>query len=206
MLRSSILFGCLCLTLAISLPTRAQSILVLGDSISAGYGMSLEQGWVALMATQLAEDYPEYSVVNASISGETTAGGLRRLPELLQQHQPQLVLIELGGNDGLRGYPVKTLRGNLRKLVDLASDSGATVILLPVAIPPNYGSRYTTAFTQSYAEVAEDTDSHLSALIFEGVATDTALMQPDGIHPTVQAQPLLLANILPTVLEALAEQ
>jgi acyl-CoA thioesterase-1 len=204
-LRSSILFGCLCLTLAISLPTRAQSILVLGDSISAGYGMSLEQGWVALMATQLAEDYPEYSVVNASISGETTAGGLRRLPALLQQHQPQLVLIELGGNDGLRGYPVKTLRGNLRKLVDLASDSGATVILLPVAIPPNYGSRYTTAFTQSYAEVAEDTDSHLSALIFEGVATDTALMQPDGIHPTVQAQPLLLANILPTVLAVLAD-
>lgn len=205
-LRSSILFGCLCLTLAISLPTRAQSILVLGDSISAGYGMSLEQGWVALMATQLAEDYPEYSVVNASISGETTAGGLRRLPALLQQHQPQLVLIELGGNDGLRGYPVKTLRGNLRKLVDLASDSGAKVILLPVAIPPNYGSRYTTAFTQSYAEVAEDTDSHLSALIFEGVATDTALMQPDGIHPTVQAQPLLLANILPTVLAVLADQ
>ena len=178
---------------------------MLGDSISAGYGMSLEQGWVALMATQLAVDYPEYTVVNASISGETTAGGLRRLPELLQQHQPQLVLIELGGNDGLRGYPVKTLRSNLRQLVDLASDSGATVILLPVAIPPNYGSRYTTAFTQSYAEVAEDTDSHVSTLIFEGVATETSLMQPDGIHPTAQAQPLLLANILPTVLEVLAD-
>jgi len=179
-------------------------VLVLGDSISAAYGMSLEQGWVAMMSEALVEDYPDHRVVNASISGDTTAGGLRRLPELLQQHQPAIVMLELGGNDGLRGYPIKTLRANLRQLAELSRDSGAQVILLPVAIPPNYGTRYTSAFAQSYAVVAEETGSTLAPLIFEGVATDTALMQPDGIHPTVAAQPLLMRNVLPTLLKVLA--
>ncbi|MDH3992070.1 MAG: arylesterase [Gammaproteobacteria bacterium] len=204
LLRPGIALGCLCLALALSSPARSQTVLVLGDSISAAYGMSLEQGWVAMMSEALAEDYPDHRMVNASISGDTTAGGLRRLPELLQQHQPAIVMLELGGNDGLRGYPIKNLRANLRQLAQLSRDSGAQVILLPVAIPPNYGNRYTSAFTQSYAVVAEETGSTLAPLIFEGVATDPTLMQPDGIHPTVAAQPLLVRNVLPTLLEVLA--
>ena len=198
------MFGCLWLVLALPASARAQAVLVLGDSISAAYGMSLEQGWVALLGAELAEDYPDLRMVNASISGDTTSGGLRRLPELLQQHQPAIVMLELGGNDGLRGYPIKTLRANLRQLAEMSRASGAQVILLPVAIPPNYGSRYTSAFTDSYAVVAEETDSILAPVIFAGVATDPELMQPDGIHPTVAAQPLLMRNVLPTLRKVLA--
>jgi acyl-CoA thioesterase-1 len=181
------------------------TILVLGDSISAGYGMSLEQGWVALFAGELAESYPQYQVINASISGETTGGGLRRLPELLSEHQPGLVVIELGGNDGLRGFPINALRDNLRQLASLSIEGGARVILVPIAIPPNYGRRYTSAFSESYALVAEETGSILAPLIIDGVATDPALMQPDGIHPTAEAQPLLLDNLRPVLLEVLEQ-
>jgi acyl-CoA thioesterase-1 len=201
LLRPLVLFGLLAAT-AIA-QANARNILVLGDSISAGYGMSLEQGWVALFADELEQDFPQYSVVNASISGETSGGGLRRLPELLEEHSPAVVIIELGGNDGLRGYPVRTLRDNLRSLATLSADSGARVILVPVAIPPNYGRRYTEAFSASFPLVAEETDSTLAPLIFDGVATNPELMQPDGIHPTAEAQPLLLENIRPTVLAVL---
>lgn len=182
-----------------------QNILVLGDSISAAYGMSLEQGWVAQLASRLETQSPRYSVVNASISGETTAGGLRRLPELLQEHQPRVVIIELGANDGLRGYPLGTLQSNLTQLVTLAQETGATVILLPMEIPPNYGTRYTAGFRESFRQVAGDTDSVLAPFILDGVATDPTLMQVDGIHPTVEAQPLLLKNVMPTVINVLAE-
>ncbi|NCF16756.1 MAG: arylesterase [Haliea sp.] len=202
-LRLAILIGLL--ALAGNSQAMTRNILVLGDSISAGYGMSLEQGWVALFERELAEKYPQYTVVNASISGETSGGGLRRLPELLEAHRPSLVIIELGGNDGLRGYPVSQLRDNLRRLAALASDKGAKVILVPVAIPPNYGRRYTSAFSESFALVASETSSTLAPLIFGGVATDPDLMQADGIHPTAEAQPLLLDNIRPTVLEVLKQ-
>ncbi len=179
-------------------------ILVLGDSISAAYGMSLEQGWVALMAQQMEQDQDRpYRVINASISGETTAGALRRLPGLLEQHAPDLVIIELGGNDGLRGYPIPRFRANLESMVALSREAGAEVILLPMEIPPNYGTRYTSAFRETYAAVAEQSDALLAPFILEGVATDPDLMQPDGIHPTPDAQPLMLENVLPTVLEAL---
>jgi acyl-CoA thioesterase-1 len=178
---------------------------VFGDSISAAYGMSLEQGWVAQLASRLETQSPRYSVVNASISGETTAGGLRRLPELLQEHQPRVVIIELGANDGLRGYPLGTLQSNLTQLVTLAQETGATVILLPMEIPPNYGTRYTAGFRESFRQVAGDTDSVLAPFILDGVATDPTLMQVDGIHPTVEAQPLLLKNVMPTVINVLAE-
>ena len=193
--------------MALSEPAFARElrILVLGDSISAAYGMSLEQGWVAQLDATLQQQSPEYRVVNASISGETSVGGLQRLPALLDEHQPALVLIELGGNDGLRGYPLQALRDNLTRMVTIAQQGGASVVLLPMEIPPNYGTRYTTGFRQSYEKVASATDSALAPFILDGVATDPVLMQPDGIHPTVEAQPRLLANVLPTIVKTLDE-
>ncbi len=181
-----------------------QKILVLGDSISAAYGMSLDQGWVAQLARELQAQFDQLSVVNASISGETTAGGLRRLPALLEEHKPGIVIIELGANDGLRGYPLPTLRDNLTELVTLSQGSGARVILLPMEIPPNYGARYTSGFRESFREVAEETGSVLAPFLLDGVATKPELVQADGLHPTVEAQPLILANVLPTVSDVLA--
>lgn len=168
--------------------------------------MSLEQGWVALLARELATTYPQqYTVVNASISGETTGGGLRRLPPLLAEHQPRLVIIELGANDGLRGFPLGNLRDNLGSLVELSQESGAGVILLPMEIPPNYGARYTAGFRQSYRDVARDSGSVLAPFVLDGVATDPALMQDDGIHPTAGAQAMLLDNVLPTISQVLSD-
>lgn len=186
-----------------SLPTSAATLLVLGDSISAAYGLSLEQGWVSLLDDELQSAGKDVEVVNASISGETTAGGLRRLPALLEAHQPSAVVIELGGNDGLRGYPIDKLRNNLRQMVNLAQESGARVMLLPMEIPPNYGSRYTGLFRESYPAVTKETDSVLGPFLLEAVATDPALMQGDGIHPTADAQPLLLDNVRAAIMELL---
>lgn len=187
-------------------PVNAQqpAILVLGDSISAAYGMSLDSGWVALLAQRLESSHPDIQVVNASISGETSAGGLRRLPELLQAHQPSLVVIELGGNDGLRGYPLDKFRNNLEQMARLSQQAGARVLFLAMEIPPNYGSRYTSGFRESFSLVAEATGSRLGAFLLEGVATDPGLMQADGIHPTVEAQSRLLENVLPDILALLA--
>ncbi len=180
-----------------------QRLLVLGDSISAAYGMSLQEGWVAKLGEQLtARDQP-VAVINASISGETTAGALRRLPELLSEHRPDVVLIELGGNDGLRGFPVTEFRTNLAQLATLSADSGARVIIVPMEIPPNYGARYTASFREAFPEVAHETNSLLSAFILDGVATDPGLMQADGIHPTADAQTAMLQNLLPTIERAL---
>ena len=192
--------------LSLSAQAREHRILVLGDSISAAYGMSLEQGWVTLLAEQLAAREAPSEVVNASISGETTAGGLRRLPQLLAQHSPNVVIIELGANDGLRGYPLDRLRTNLDKLVALSVEAGARVILISMEIPPNYGARYTAGFRDSFALVADSTGSVLAPFLLDGVATNPALMQADGIHPTVAAQPLLLVNILPTIQIVLGEE
>jgi acyl-CoA thioesterase-1 len=184
---------------------RAHSgtVLVLGDSISAAYGMSLEQGWVSLLAEKLQNVHPEYRVINASISGETSAGGLRRLPELLSQHSPSIVVVELGGNDGLRGYPIAKFRQDLKNIVSLSQQMGARVLLLPMEIPPNYGSRYTGSFRDSFPLVAEETGSILGPFPLVEVATDPQLMQADGIHPTVAAQPILLDTIYPTLAEML---
>jgi acyl-CoA thioesterase-1 len=179
------------------------TILVMGDSISAAYGMSLQQGWVTKLEQHINRDHDPVSIINASISGETVAGGLRRLPTLLLEHAPELVIIELGGNDGLRGYPLGKLRDQLTEMVALSQQSNARVILLPMEIPPNYGNRYTLGFRQSFALVASNTGSILGPFILDGVATDPALMQEDGIHPTVQAQDTLMQNALPTILHAL---
>jgi acyl-CoA thioesterase-1 len=198
-IRAGLLAGLLVLVTCCNAQARETSILVLGDSISAAYGMSLEQGWVSMLAAQLADASPPVAVINASISGETTAGGLRRLPQLLEQHKPGVVIIELGANDGLRGYPLAGLRANLGKLVALSQEAGARVILAPMEIPPNYGARYTAGFRDSFVDVAGDTDSTLAPFLLDGVATDPALMQADGLHPNPEAQARLLQNILPTI-------
>lgn len=168
---------------------------MLGDSISAAYGMSLEQGWVALLDTRLREQERPYHTVNASISGDTSAGGLRRLPALLESHQPGIVIVELGGNDGLRGYPVGQLKNNLIKMVELSQNAGAQTLILPMEIPPNLGKFYTDAFRASFVQAAELTGSTLAGFPLESVALKSDLMQPDGIHPTIAAQPLILDSV-----------
>ena len=202
-IRNSLAIGCLLLALTAQAVADEKKILVLGDSISAAYGMSLEQGWVAELAVYLKERDGGIQVVNASISGETTAGGLRRLPLLLQVNQPSIVILELGANDGLRGYSLNTLYDHLKSLVEMAQQADAKVILIPMEIPPNYGSRYTSGFRESFRQVALETNCTLAPFILDGVATNPTLMQGDGIHPTVEAQPLLLNNVLPTVITVL---
>ena len=203
-LRGPLALGLLLVALSASASTPAPGILVLGDSISAAYGMSLEQGWVALLERRLAETHPGSRVINASISGETSAGGLRRLPALLEEHQPELVIIELGGNDGLRGYPINKFRDNLRQMAEMSKSAGASVLFLAMEIPPNYGNRYTSAFRESFSVVAEETGSELGPFLLDGVATEPGMMQADGIHPTVAAQQHLMDNVLPTLSEMLA--
>ena len=172
-----------------------KTVLVVGDSISAAYGMQLEQGWVSLLSARLAAEKPAYRVVNASISGETSGGGLRRLPGLLTNHTPHIVVIELGGNDGLRGYPISQLRENLKKLVTLSEQAEARVLLLPMEIPPNFGKFYTDAFRASFVNAVEGTGATLAEFPLSSVALDASLMQSDGIHPTAGAQPLILESV-----------
>ena len=202
-LRAPILVGLLLLALSNVSLAKADTVLVLGDSISAAYGMSLEEGWVALLARKIAKTHPEHQVINASISGETTDGALSRLDKLLREHQPSVVVIELGGNDGLRGFPVKKLRQNLDQLAQRSSEAGAKVVMVSIQIPPNYGSRYTTSFHESYALAAKNTDSILTPFILDGIATNPALMQADGIHPKAEAQADMLENMLPYIEKAL---
>lgn len=182
---------------------REARILVLGDSISAAYGMSLEQGWVALLARRLKSRRPASEVINASISGDTSAGGLRRLPALLAEHAPSLVVLELGGNDGLRGYPTPRLRDNLTAMARLAQAAGSAVLILPMEIPPNYGPRYTRAFRASFTQAAAASASTLGPFPLDGIATQRALMQDDGIHPSVEAQPIIADLLEPVILKLL---
>lgn len=172
---------------------------MLGDSISAAYGMQLEQGWASLLDARLQEEQPTYRVINASISGETSGGGLRRLPDLLNAHAPSVVIIELGGNDGLRGYPISQLRDNLKKLVMLSEEATAQVLLLPMEIPPNFGKFYTDAFRASFSKAAEGTNAMLAEFPLASVALDATLMQPDGIHPTAEAQSIIMESVWQTL-------
>ena len=177
------------------------SILVLGDSISAGYGMNVDDGWVNLMNQTLRQRELAYRMVNASISGETTVGGLKRLPDLLQEHAPSIVVIELGGNDGLRGYPTTKILDNLLTMTDLVKAAGAQPVIITMRIPPNYGPRYTRAFEQVFADAAEQSKATLVPFLFEELAVDAQMMQDDGIHPTAKAQPLLVEGFLPFLLD-----
>ncbi len=165
--------------------------MVLGDSISAAYGIQREAGWVALLEQRLHETHPQARVVNASISGETTDGGLTRLPAALSEHKPRIVILELGGNDGLRGYPVLKLRENLQKMIDLSIAAKAKPLLVGMQIPPNYGIRYTTAFRDIFSTLASTNQIPVVPFLLEGVALRPGLMQSDGIHPTAQAQPAM---------------
>lgn len=202
----------LALTAVAAAPTNAEApptILIFGDSISAAYGIQLEKGWVALLQQRLrAQGWP-HQVVNASISGETTGGGQARLPAELKAHDPSLVVIELGGNDGLRGYPVADIKRNLGRMIEAADPIERQVLLVAMQIPPNYGRRYAKAFQALFAEVAAAHDVHLAESFIDQVALQPALMQNDGIHPNAAGQPLLLEALWPAIeklLAAAAEQ
>jgi len=172
-----------------------QTIVVVGDSLSSGYGIAAEQSWVAMLEDRLQSEGYGYRVVNASIAGDTSAGGLARLPRLLAAHKPDLVVIELGGNDGLRGQPVATLRANLTKMIELSKQSGADVVLAGIQIPPNYGQTYGQALAAVYPELAARFDAPLIGFILEDVALHSELMQPDGIHPNAAGQKIVFANV-----------
>lgn len=178
---------------------QAGTVLVVGDSISAAFGMDTQQGWVHLLDERMRNEGFEHQVVNASISGDTSAGGAARLPALLAEHQPQLVILELGGNDGLRGLPPNQLQQNLASMIDASRGAGAKVLLLGMRIPPNYGERYTTAFAKVFDDVAAEKNVPLVPFLLEGVGGVTSLMQDDGVHPAVAAQPRLLENVWPTL-------
>ena len=174
-------------------------ILVLGDSLSAGYGIPVDQGWVARLQRRLDAEGYGYAVVNASVSGETTVGALERLPRALERHKPALVIIELGGNDGLRGLPVTELRANLEALVSGSREAGARVLLAAVRMPPNYGPQYTEKFYAVYEGVAKDLRVPWVPFFLEGIALREDLFQDDGIHPDLEAQPILLDNVWPVL-------
>jgi len=178
---------------------QAGTVLVVGDSISAAFGMDTRQGWVHLLDERMRNEGFEHQVVNASISGDTSAGGAARLPALLAEHQPQLVIVELGGNDGLRGLPPGQLQQNLASMIDASRGAGAKVLLLGMRIPPNYGERYTTAFAKVFDDVAADKNVPLVPFLLEGVGGVASLMQDDGVHPAVAAQPRLLENVWPSL-------
>ena len=178
-------------------PTAAPKILVLGDSISAGYGLAANEGWVSLLQTRLKAQGYGYRVVNASVTGETTTGGLARLPRALSLHQPVIVVIELGGNDGLRGLPLDTSRANLQKMIDLSRSAGAAVLLLGMKIPPNYGPRYASEFERLYADLARRNKLAFEPFFLDKIALADGMMQEDGIHPTAKAQPIMLETLWP---------
>ncbi|TBU71600.1 arylesterase [Pseudomonas daroniae] len=178
---------------------QAGTVLVVGDSISAAFGMDTRQGWVHLLDERMLEQGFDHQLVNASISGDTSAGGAARLPALLAEHDPDLVIVELGGNDGLRGLPPGQLQQNLASMIDASREAGAKVLLLGMRIPPNYGERYTTAFAKVYEELAAEKNVALVPFLLEGVGGVEALMQDDGVHPAIEAQQMLLENVWPTL-------
>lgn len=178
-------------------------ILILGDSLSAAYGLEQHQGWVSLLRQRLIDQGYTYTVINAAISGETTQGGLTRLPQLLKEHQPKVVFIELGGNDGLRGQPIPNTKKNLAQMIELAQASGAQVVLGGIMIPPNYGPRYPQMFSQMYPDLGEEHNVAVIPFILQGIADQPNLMQADQIHPKAQAQPMLLDNIWPVLMPLL---
>ncbi len=173
------------------------SIVVMGDSLSAAYGIPKEQGWVALLEQRLDDNNLDYTVVNASISGETTHGGITRLPAILDQYKPQLVLLELGANDGLRGAPLPVIEANLNQLVSQSLAAGAQVLLLEMRIPPNYGPRYSEGFAALFSKVAEQQKVSMVPFFMASVVLQPELMQADGLHPNAQAQSALLEQVWP---------
>jgi acyl-CoA thioesterase-1 len=174
-----------------------RTILVFGDSLSAAYGLRPEQGWVALLDKRLRTQGYGYDVVNASVSGETSSGGLQRLPRALQLHHPGILVLELGANDGLRGLPLTTTRENLIKMVELSKQAGARVLLVGMRIPPNYGPRYTADFARMFSDIATSRHLPLVPFLLQSVALDPGRMQDDGLHPNAQGEPAVLDTLWP---------
>ncbi len=180
-------------------PAAQRTVLVVGDSLSAAYGLSASQGWVALTAQKIAKEKPGWRVVNASISGETTAGGAARIAAELKRHKPAVVVIELGGNDGLRGLPLKQTRDNLMKMIVAAKNANAKVLLIGMRLPPNYGPDYTRSFENIFRELATQHKATLLPFLLQPVATDRNAFQSDQIHPTAAAQPKLRDHVWPAL-------
>lgn len=181
------------------------TVLVFGDSLSAGYGIDVDQSWTTLLQDRLHEQGYEHRVVNASISGETTEGGATRIQSEIDTFSPELIILELGGNDGLRGFPPSRTRQNLETIVSTSKASGAAVVLLGITMPRNYGQRYIDEFEAAFRDVATEYGIPWIEFFMEGIALNEDLMQRDGIHPNAAAQPLLLDNAWPVILEALAD-
>ncbi len=186
------LLGFLPSTTVVMAAEAPPTVLVWGDSLSAAYGIPVEKGWVNLLQTKLGD---QYKVVNASISGETSAGGLTRLPDALKEHKPAYLLLELGANDGLRGIDLPTMRSNLKQMVKLAQEAKAKVVLIGIKLPPNYGATFTDKFEATYSELAKQYDTPLVPFLLDGVADNWDLMQADGLHPTAEAEPKVLENV-----------
>jgi acyl-CoA thioesterase-1 len=182
------------------------AVIVFGDSLSAGYGIDVDQSWPTLLQSRLTSLGYEHRVVNASISGETTEGGVTRIGSALENFNPDLVILELGGNDGLRGFPPERMRENLRKIIESSKAAGAAVVLLGIRIPTNYGPRYTKSFENVYRELAQELDVPWIEFFMEGIALNSDLMQDDGIHPNAIAQPMLLDNAWPIISAALDDK
>lgn len=176
--------------------TGATKILVMGDSLSAGYGIDIQQGWVNLLEQELTKNHA-IQIINASVSGETSSGGKTRLPALLAEHKPDIVILELGGNDGLRGQPLKLLEKNLQAMIDASRKIDAKILLAGMQIPPNYGARYSNQFKALYPKLAEQNQLGLIPFLLEGIGGNETLMQRDRIHPTAEAQPIIVNNVLP---------
>lgn len=170
-------------------------ILIIGDSLSAGYGMALAESWPSLLQDRLEAQGLTYKVVNSSITGDTTQGGLTRLPRLLDMHQPSIVIIELGGNDGLRGLGIEATRQNLASMIELSQASGAEVLITGIRLPPNYGETYTSLFRDMYTELSDEHGTLLVPFLMDGVALVPGLMQADGVHPAANAQPVMLDHV-----------
>lgn len=203
---SSILLRLLLIFFTLSPPSAHAAqrvVLIFGDSLSAAYGINQDEGWVALLKQRLAQENPAYQVVNASISGDTTRGGLGRIDAALRTYAPAVVVLELGGNDGLRGLPVKDMRNNLSAIITKSLAAHARVLLVGMRIPPNYGPAYTRNFETAFADLAKQFDIPRVPFLLEGVALDPALVQNDGIHPRAEAQPRLLENVWPHLLPLL---
>lgn len=179
------------------------TVLVMGDSLSAAYGLAPEQGWVALLGERLAQSHPGWRVVNASVSGETTGGGAARFPRALEEHSPDVVILELGANDALRGLPLEPAQANLQRIIDAARAAGTRVLLTGVEIPPNYGPEYAGAFRAMFATLARDNDLAFVPFLLAPIATDLSQFQADTIHPVAEAQPKVLDHVWPALVPLL---
>lgn len=203
-LRSIVFLALICV--GVQAHANGNTLMIVGDSLSAAYGVQTEEAWVTLLRERLEEKgLDQWKVVNASISGETTDGGLRRLPDLLAKNDPDVVVIELGGNDGLRGFPPNVIRQNLARMIEQVDEAGAKTLLVGMQIPPNYGKRYTSAFADIYPELAEEHETELVPFFLDGIYDKEGMMQDDEIHPTAEAQGQLLENVWP-VLEPMLRQ